>query len=148
MAVGERLDSTQRRRDEMDNTISYLNTDLDVASADDLTGIAMVFESAGVKALHVTYCEDGLWRAIFETKEQHSEPEASISVMASAIESLVDPLKVVWSRCNLREFNIGYDCGEDPWEFNQGLSNALLLRIATAGTSVRITLYPDRAETA
>ncbi len=45
-----------------------------------------------------------------------------------------------------REFNIGYDCGAEPWAFNQGLSAHLLGRMATAGASLRVTIYPDREQ--
>ena len=44
----------------------------------------------------------------------------------------------------LREFNIGYDCGEEPWAFNQGLSAETLRRVAAVKASLRWTLYPDR----
>jgi hypothetical protein len=46
--------------------------------------------------------------------------------------------------CSRREFNIGYDCGREPWAFNQVLSAQLLSRIAAARASLRVTLYPDR----
>ncbi len=130
----------------MDNTIQYLNTDLDLTSADDLTELAKAFEATGVTALHVTHCEDGSWRAIFETSESnYLQPEQDISTMVSAIESLSEVLRTIWLRCTQREFNIGYDCGDEPWEFNQGLSNQLLGRIAATGATLRITLYPDRS---
>lgn len=131
----------------MDNTIGYLNTDLDLACRDELTELAKAFEVAGVSPLHVTKGEVSVWYATFETDEQHTEPESNISQMLTIIESLAEPLRSIWTRCTQREFNIGYDCGADPWAFNQGLSTELIRRIANAGASIRITLYPDRDET-
>jgi hypothetical protein len=64
--------------------------------------------------------------------------------MLAIVESLNEPIRSLWDRCTRREFNIGYDCGAEPWAFNQGLSTALLGRLAAAGASLRITLYPDR----
>jgi hypothetical protein len=128
----------------VDGVITYLNTDLDLTSASDLTAIAAAFEDAGVFSLHVTQVEDGLWYACFETEEQHNEPEPNIAAMLSVIESLAPPLQSVWAGCSRREFNIGYDCGPEPWAFNQGLTAALLGRMAAAGASLRVTLYPDR----
>jgi hypothetical protein len=64
----------------------------------------------------------------------------------SVIESLGESLRMVWLGCTLREFNIGYDCGDKPWAFNRGLSNSILTRIAASGASLRITLYPLRHE--
>lgn len=130
----------------MDNTICYLNTDLDLTSADDLTALANAFEASGVPPLHVTRGDDGLWYATFETEAQHAEPEANIAAMLAVVESCAEPLRSVWYGCIRREFNIGYDCGAEPWAFNQALSAELLGRIAAAGASLRVTLYPDREQ--
>jgi hypothetical protein len=127
----------------MDNSICYLNTDLDLTSEDDLTALATAFRSGGVYPLHVTQGPDGLWYAIFETDAQHVEPESNIAEMLAVIESLAAPHRDLWYRCTRREFNLGYDCGAEPWAFNQRLSAALLGRIAVARASLRITLYPD-----
>lgn len=128
----------------MNDTICYLNTDLDLTSSDDLTGLATVFESRGVFPLHVTSGEDGLWYATFEMLDQHTEPEPNIAAMIAVAESLGEPHHSVWLGCTRREFNIGYDCGAEPWAFNQGLSCGLLGRMAAVGASLRFTLYPDR----
>ena len=130
----------------MDGIIGYLNTDLDLTSADDLTALANAFKAGGVPPLHVTRGDGdgGLWYACFETSDQHAEPEPNIAAMLAVVESLAPPLRSAWSRCSRREFNIGYDCGLVPRAFNQGLSAELLGRMAAAGTSLRITLYPDR----
>jgi hypothetical protein len=130
----------------VDGVISYLNTDLDLTSADDLTALAAVFEAGGVFPLHVTRGEDGLWYATFEVLDQHTEPEPNIAALLAVVESLPGPLRLTWAGCSRREFNIGYDCGPEPWAFNQGLSAELLGRMAAAGASLRVTLYPDREQ--
>jgi hypothetical protein len=128
----------------MDGKICYLNTDLDLTSSGDLTELAAAFRSAGVSPLHVSHGEDDLWYATFETDEQHEQPEPNIAAMVAVVETLQEPLHSVWSRCTRREFNVGFDCGAEPWAFNQGLSSRLLGRIAAMGASLRVTLYPDR----
>jgi hypothetical protein len=128
----------------MDGLIQYRNTDLDLASAEDLTALAAAFEAGGVPPLHVTRGEDEQWYACFETDEQYNEPEPNIAAMLDVVEALAPPLRSAWAACSLREFNIGYDCGLEPWAFNQGLSAEILGRIAAAGASLRVTLYPDR----
>lgn len=130
----------------MDNTICYLNTDLDLVCSEDLTDIANAFDVAGAYPLHVTKGDDGTWSATFETHEHHDEPDPTIAQMLAIVESLVEPLRSVWWRCTVREFNVGYDCGAEPWAFNQALSPDVLGRMAAVGTSLRITLYPDREE--
>jgi hypothetical protein len=130
----------------MDGTISYLNTDLDLTSPTDLTALSRVFKSRGVSPLHVTHGEDGCWYATFETLDQHDEPEPNIAAMVAAVESLRPRHRSIWDSCTLREFNIGYDCGDEPWAFNQGLSCELLGRVAAIGAALRWTLYPDREE--
>jgi hypothetical protein len=127
----------------VNRTIDYLNTDLDVTSAHDLTALAVVFKSRGLFPLHVDRGDDGLWYATFETEEEHTEPETNIAAMVAAIESLGEPNRSVWLGCTRREFNIGYDCGAEPWAFNQGLTCELLGRVAAVGASLRFTLYPD-----
>lgn len=128
----------------MDGVIQYLNTDLDLTSAAELTALATTLQAGGVFALHVTRGEDGLWRACFETDEAHMEPEPNIAAMLAVVESLPPPLLSIWAGCSRREFNIGYDCGREPWAFNQGLSAEVLERMVSAGASLRVTLYPDR----
>jgi hypothetical protein len=64
-----------------DNTFCYLNTDLDVKSADDLTALAAEFKTRGVTPCHVTKEENGFWQAMFETYDQYGEPEPTISAL-------------------------------------------------------------------
>ena len=82
------------------------------------------------------------WYAIFEVEENYNEPETTIALMLDAVEALESDARTLWAECSLRELNIGYDCGDEPWAFNNGLTNATLLRAVSAGMSLRITLYP------
>ena len=122
--------------------IKYLNTDLDLVAADDLTPLAAGLTALGVHALHVDRREDGLWYATFETDDSCEEPEHSIVLMLAAVESLDGPLRGAWRACVVREFNVGYESGDGPWGFNQLVSAETLRRMADAGTGLRVTLYP------
>jgi hypothetical protein len=126
------------------STITYLNTDLDLISSDELTALATVFEARGLFPLHVSRRDDGLWYASFETQDQHTEAEPNIAALVAVVESLAEPHRSMWSGCTRREFNIGYDCGSEPWGFTQALSSGLLGRVSAVGASLRITLYPAR----
>jgi hypothetical protein len=85
-----------------------------------------------------------MWHATFETSAELAEPEPTIAAMLAIVESWPRPLRSVWDRCTRRELNIGYECGAEPWAFNQALPAELLGRMAAAGASLRVTLYPDR----
>jgi hypothetical protein len=128
----------------MNGQISYLNTDLDLVSGEDLRPLVEALESEDVFSLHVTSGEDGLWYSTLETNQRHIEPEPNIAAILNAIETLPAPTASLWSRCTRREFNVGYDCGQEPWSFNQGISSAILGRMAAVGASLRFTLYPKR----
>ena len=128
----------------MEHTICYLNTDLVLTSANDLMALTAAFNASGMFTLRCDCHDDGIWYASFETDDlcNRHQPEQDIVAMLAVVESLDEPLRAVWSGCTLREFDIGYDCGNKPWAFNQGLTSVLLGRIAAAGASLRITLYP------
>lgn len=132
----------------MDGTIEYLNTDLELTSAEDLSGLTAEFEARGAFNLYLGRGDDGRWHAAFEISFDVSphEPEQTIAALLDLVEALPESLQAVWSRCETREFNMGYDCGRRPWAFNQGLSNAILTRLAAAGASLRITIYPEERE--
>ena len=126
----------------MDDTIRYLNTDLDLISAHELTALTSALEAGGVPPLHTTRGEDGLWHASCETAEQFEEPEGNIAAILLVVESLNAVARAAWSACTRRELNVGFDCGAKPWAYTQWLSNELLGRMAAVGASLRITLYP------
>src|SRR5687768_16707753 len=123
----------------------YLNTDLDLKSPVDVRPLTRALTRFGMWVLH----EDkraarGSWFACLAMEAQFRNPNSNISAILSAIEKLPPKARMIWSGCTLREFNIGYDCGEKPWAFNQALSNRTLSRLAAVGATLRITLYPLR----
>ena len=120
--------------------IRYLNTDLDLVAAADLTPLSAGLEALGVHALHVDRREDGLWHATFETDDSCEESEHSILLMLAAVESLDEQLRGAWRACAVREFNVGYESGDGPWGFNQLISAETLRRMADAGAGLRVTL--------
>ena len=124
--------------------IQYLNTDLDLVCDVDPSGLAREFEKRDLVA-RVTPGDDGAFYILCEDSND-TEPEPNIKRLLDAVDSLSDKSRIIWERCSKREFNIGYDCGDEPWSFNQGLSNEILRRIAESGASFRITLYPQRPE--
>ena len=127
----------------MEKQTSYLNTDLDLESVSDLTALTATLSVAGVDALRSAREDNGVWYATFEVLNA-DEPEPNIAEMLTVIETLPPELKNIWDECRSRVFNIGYECGLEPWAFNQTLSQSLLARIASVGASLKITLYPAK----
>lgn len=127
-------------------TFKYLNTDLELRSTENLRPLDEALRANGFRSLHVETGPDGICYATFEISFIQADPEVTIARMLDEIEVLNEPHRTTWRTCAQREFNIGYDCGDEPWAYNQGLSNDLLRRIAASGASLRITLYPIRKE--
>jgi hypothetical protein len=122
--------------------IQYLNTDLDLVCDVDPATLVTELEAVDL-AVHVTPGEDGLFYVLCEDSND-TEPEPNIVRLLDAIEALSGPAGELWTRCSKREFNVGYDCGDEPWSFNQGISNDVLKRMAGCGASFRVTLYPHK----
>lgn len=120
--------------------IQYLNTDLDLVSSQPLDVLCIEMTAQSLCG-NVTRGEDGLWYAMFEDFNA-DEPEPNIVKLLDALDRLSPTANEVLRQCTKIEFNIGYDCGDEPWSFNQGLSHDTLRRIVKHGASLRVTLYP------
>lgn len=127
--------------------IRYLNTDLCLVSAENLTPLTDELTARGVRPLGDVPSESsGCWYANLEIGECLDTPENTICVMLDALEAIGADAKQLWAACSKREFNIGYDCGDEPWAFNNELCSATVKRIASLNASIVITIYPYRAE--
>jgi hypothetical protein len=122
--------------------ICYLNTDLDLVAPRDLTPLGAALEEHGLVAGSVYLGDDGRWYATFETASSFDEPEPNILAMLDAIDSLDESMRAEFAACTSRVFDIGYECGSEPRTFMQGLAAHVLNRMAAAGASLMITLYP------
>ncbi|MEM7182460.1 MAG: hypothetical protein AAF518_16215 [Spirochaetota bacterium] len=130
----------------MPNKITYLNTDLDVKSSNDLTSFLAELENKEVSAIHSEKDKDGIWFCILETWQDFTEPEECIISLLDTIDSSSPKHKAIWENCLSREFNIGYECGKAPWGFQNALSPNTLKRLADANSSLKITIYPEDRE--
>ena len=129
----------------MKRVTRYLNTDLCLISTDDLTELVAAFKAGGVSLLcphDELRAHEGRYFVAFEANEFYTEPEPSIAAMLDVIEALPAPLRALWDRCQQREFNMGFDCGDEPWSYIQTLSPRLLERLAATGACLALTLYP------
>jgi hypothetical protein len=120
--------------------IQYLNTDLDLVSSCSLDSLCAEMTAQNLCG-HVTHGEDGLWYAMFEDFNA-DEPEPNLLKILDALDQLSPAAAQVLQQCDKIELNIGYDCGDEPWSFNQGISHDTLRRIVEHGAALRVTLYP------
>lgn len=126
----------------MKHEIHYQSTDLDLRAPLDLASLADALTSRGLSLYHAGPWHDGSWSARFTVSFGFLEPDKDTASILTAIESLDKPSQLLWAACTTRDVNIGYQCGEGPWAFNQQLSPATLTRMAAAGTGLVITIYP------
>lgn len=127
----------------------YCNTDLCLASPTDLRPLAAHLKSKGLSVLYVTLEPDNNWYGTFEAGGSglpDGQAETDINQMLTAVESLPAALGAVWNGCTKREFDIGYDCGTEPWAFQQDFPPELLGRMAALGITMGLTLYPEKLE--
>ncbi|MGZ0173237.1 MAG: hypothetical protein ACKVHE_27225 [Planctomycetales bacterium] len=66
-----------------------------------------------------------------------------ILTIVEAINSLSLAVKEELDKCYLREFNIGFHCG-DTWAYAHTLPTDIVRAVADAGCSIAVTLYPMR----
>ena len=120
----------------------YINTDLDLIADQDLDAVAAFLDKKGWSVHHAERHPDGYWLGVFEVPGGEEEgPEQAICAMLDVIENLPVELQELWNACSKREFNVGFQAGEEPRAFEQALSGELLKRISTVGASVGITIY-------
>lgn len=126
---------------------SYLNTDLEIESREDLAAGAGALEAGGLWVMFrdETPNEDGLYFARFEVFEVAGQSgyraDQTVSTLLSAVEALPPPLRRVWDACSLRLFDLGYQSGKEPFAFQDDLSAETLRRLTAVGGSLRVTLY-------
>ena len=132
---------------------SYITTDLQLYSAEDLSVLAAALEARGLHVFHRGYwVSDAEWFRIPEPQglwsfqagcenRLNDDPEPDIAAMLAAVESLDPPARAAWANCSQRVFNLGYECGTRPVSLRHDLSAGTLARLAAAGGLVRITLY-------
>ncbi len=115
----------------MKHEIRYITTDLELWALVDLAPLANELVQRGLLPHYVGPWQNGSWSARFAMSESFPEPDSGIAAMLTAIEALNEPARSLWAVCTSRNFNIGYDCGNEPWAFNQQLLPTTLARLAS-----------------
>lgn len=123
--------------------IEYINTDLLLQSENDLSDLVSYFNGADCFDLYVS--EDRK-SAGFESNltAENPAPAQTIAALLDAVDRLDGALLAAWRACEVREFDIGFNCGQDPYSTHDRLPPDLLKRVADAGITLVITLYAVR----
>jgi hypothetical protein len=126
----------------MEIETEYANTDFELKSSSPFDALAEEL-SLRCYRLHYTHGEDGNWHAIFESNASNCDAATDIQAMVDAIESLSPTARSELNSCYLREFNIGFHCG-DSWSYVHTIPAAVVDAVAKVGCSMAVTLYPMR----
>ena len=124
----------------------YTNTDFDLKSNGAFDELHAEL-SAKCLVLHYACGEDGIYTASYESDHDDtaelSGVERDISLMLAAVKSLSEPARIQFDGCHLREFNIGFECG-DTWAFAYSLTQQTIDAVSAASCTLAVTLYPMR----
>lgn len=121
----------------------YINADLDLLTATDLTPLVDALQCHGMILLRVDRLHTAQWIAVMETGSEHRDAESTIIAILDAIDALTEEERDLWRACENRTIDVGYDCGRQELAFKDRLSSNTLARMAKAGVSLVTTLYPE-----
>ena len=122
---------------------TYSNTDLDLKSSFPFDTLNQEFEKSCC-ILHYVQTDEGQFSSTIEStlyNQQHASED--ILALLNVIHSLSPQARTELDMCFLRDFNIGFCCG-DTWGYHHRLEPKLVKAIADVGCSISITLYPMR----
>lgn len=94
--------------------------------------------------LHYTRGDDGHWHSTVESshgdKNCNRNAEMDIAAIINAINATSSAAKAERCTCYLREFNVGFHCG-DTWAYLHTVPSNVVRDVANAGCSIAVTLY-------
>lgn len=120
---------------------TFLNTDLILKARFDLRPLAGALTNMGLVLLGDVTVKGGAWRATLESDLVRPTPERAAARIVTAVESLDDVQRASWRECVSRCLDFGYECCDEPFESSTTIGNPLLLRIASTGATMAVTIY-------
>ena len=121
---------------------TYLNTDFDLKSSKPFDNLHQELAQKCCE-LHYTIGGDNQCSASYEADQLNSNVTNDIFAILNAIRSLSSQAQSELDACSLREFNIGFDCG-DCWGYVYSIPPEVVAAVAEASCSLAVTLYPMR----
>ena len=124
----------------------YANTDFDLRSSVPFDNLHEELLNS-CRVLHYTTGADGKWHAIIEARHgadsRARDAEKDIRCIADVLKTLSARAREELSACELREFNIGFHCG-DTWAYTHQVPQSIVRMVADVSCSIAVTLYPKR----
>jgi len=111
--------------------------DLAVDSEEDLTPLVAELNSAGLFG----YVQgDDVFRARFSSGSTET-PDSSLASYLDAIQKLSAEGRGLFDRAQSRRFDLGFDCGVQPYALSERLTQGLLSRAVSIGIEIEVTIY-------
>lgn len=125
--------------------IRYINTDLELLSREDISDLIDFLKSNGMYILHNLVNESGKNDAWLELDLDSNKAQETIRLMIDVLLKMEGKARKQWELCEKKDFNIGFDCGSEPWAFNEELPDTLIKKVAEFNAGIKITIYPEKS---
>ncbi len=127
----------------------FLNVDLDIESASDLTGLAAELEK-GTVILHSgntghVKSRLSVVRAESLVCDSADGADAAIHDLCGVIEALSPAGQALWHSATVRQFDVGYDAQSGHPAARFVLRPDTIGRVARLGATLAVTVYPAAA---
>jgi hypothetical protein len=118
----------------------FLNVDLDVWSAKDLSQLAAAFEP-GAFALHFGPADAGL-RMTLELARDPVDPESAIRAFLALVARLPSSAREEWDAASRRDFSIGVEVNAGGPPADVHIEPAILRDVSAVGAGISFVAYP------
>jgi hypothetical protein len=121
----------------------FLNVDLDLRSAVDLTELARALEPDAL-TLMCGPVDDG-YRASFEIAGHATDAASTVRRLVALVNALPPRARGLWDQAT-RDFSIGLRAGSQPSTFELGLPPDVVQLVAALGASLSVAIYVEPRE--
>ncbi len=125
--------------------ISYLNTDLEIKSKEDISRIIEEFGEHVIVLHHEEAARSH--EAVFEAASELDGADDVINHFCGLVENLAHDARTIWDRCRTRIFDIGYESGTTPHNLRSEIKASTIQRLSAVGASIIITIYSLQDDT-
>jgi len=125
----------------------FLNVDLDIESKYDISPIVRDFGDRVFILNNEPYSQES-YNLSVELNDSwcQQDPEGLILSYIELIKNFSDDAKDAWNKAHKKAFDLGYECGFQPYSINNELSANTINAVTSVGASVIFTLYSVQKE--